>query len=278
MRKKPTILVFDSGFGGLTVFREVVRLRPDAHYVYCADDAAFPYGRLGESALIERSVVVFSALIERFSPDLAVVACNTASTIIMPALRSRFSIPFVGTVPAIKPAALASQSRLISVLATPGTVARDYTHGLVRQFGGDCEVTLIGAPHLAAIAEAKLRGEPVLDAQILEQIQPCFVEKDGRRTDHVVLACTHYPLLAQEIAALAPWPVVLVDPAMAIARRVVSLLGESDPMDADFMSDVTRMAVFTGEVPQKVEELAFLKTFGVDRFMLFSLPFLRHPV
>ena len=101
----PTILVFDSGLGGLTVFSEVLKIRPDARYVYAADDAGFPYGRLAETVLAERVVAVMERLIELHDPDIAVVACNTASTLVLPYLRARFSIPFVGTVPAIKPAA-----------------------------------------------------------------------------------------------------------------------------------------------------------------------------
>src|SRR6478735_6690409 len=123
----PTILVFDSGLGGLTVFAEVLKARPDARFVYAADDAGFPYGRLSEAVLAERVVAVMERLVVLHDPDIVVVACNTASTVVLPHLRKRFSIPFVGTVPAIKPAARTTRTGYISVLATPGTVARDYT-------------------------------------------------------------------------------------------------------------------------------------------------------
>ena len=129
-------------------------------------------------------------------PDIVVVACSTASTLALPGLRSTYpDLPFVGVVPAIKPAAHASRSGLISVLATRGTVARDYTQALVREHAADCEVTLVGSARLAPIAEAAMRGEPVDEATLAAEMAPCFVEKDGRRTDAVVLACTHYPLL-----------------------------------------------------------------------------------
>ena len=128
-------------------------------------------------------------------------------------------------VPAVKPAAEASRTGLISVLATRGTVARDYTHALVRDHAGDCEVTLVGSSALAPIAERAMRGETVDDAEIAREIEPCFVEREGRRTDHVVLACTHFPLLLGPLERLAPWPVAFVDPAPAIARRLDSLLG-----------------------------------------------------
>ncbi len=96
--------MFDSGLGGLTVLREVVAARPDAHYVYVADDAFFPYGDHGEDQLIARVVPLFGELIDRHRPDIIVIACNTASTLVLSHLRERYDVPFVGTVPAIKPA------------------------------------------------------------------------------------------------------------------------------------------------------------------------------
>jgi glutamate racemase len=223
---RPRAVVFDSGLGGLTVLGEIKALRPDVDIVYVADDAAFPYGRLSEAALIERVGTVMARVVAEHRPDIVVVACSTASTLALPHLRAAHpDLPFVGVVPAIKPAAQSSRSGLISVLATRGTVARDYTHALVREHAADCEVTLVGSAVLAPIAERFLRGEPADEATIGREIAPCFVEKDGRRTDHVVLACTHFPLLIGTLERLAPWPVAFVDPAPAIARRLDSLLG-----------------------------------------------------
>ncbi len=224
-RKAPTILVFDSGLGGLTVLAETMRARPDARYIYAADDAAFPYGRLSEAELVARVLTVMGRLMALHHPDLVVIACNTASTLVLPHLRTQFPVPFVGTVPAIKPAALASRTRHISVLATPGTVARDYTIDLVRAYAADCRVTLVGSQRLAALAEAELKGLPAPDAAILAEIGPCFVSTPQGRTDTIVLGCTHYPLLRARLEALAPWPVALIDPAPALARRVVQLAG-----------------------------------------------------
>ncbi len=153
-------------------------------------------------------------LIGEIEPDIVVIACSTASTLALPPLRAAYPrLPFVGTVPAIKPAAAASRSGLISVLATRGTVARDYTHALVRDYAANCEVTLVGAPLLAVIAERVMRGEAVDEAEIKREIAPCFVERDGRRTDQIVLACTHFPLIADKIERLSPWPVGFVDPS-----------------------------------------------------------------
>jgi glutamate racemase len=221
----PTILVFDSGLGGLTVFREIARARPDAHYVYGADDAGFPYGRIEEADLVLRVTAVIGRLIAAHAPDLVVIACNTASTLVLPQLRARFSLPFVGTVPAIKPACASSVTKRISVLGTEATVKREYTHKLIADFASDCDVTLVGSARLASFAEAELHGEPAPDSAIAAEIAPCFVDTDARRTDTVVLACTHYPLLIERLRRLSPWPVALLDPAAAIARRVVDLLG-----------------------------------------------------
>jgi glutamate racemase len=220
----PTVLVFDSGLGGLTVLGELARARPDLRLFYAADDAAFPYGRLDDQALVARVVAVMERLIERIRPSLVVIACNTASTLALPVLRARFAIPFVGTVPAIKPACAQSKTKRISVLATPGTVRRDYTKELIRDFAGDCRVTLVGAERLASLAEVALRGEKVEDEAIKAEIAPCFVD-DAGRTDSIVLACTHYPLILDRMKKLAPWPVTWIDPAAAIARRASSLLG-----------------------------------------------------
>jgi glutamate racemase len=242
-RHTPTILVFDSGLGGLTVLSRTIQAHPGAHLVYAADDAGFPYGGLREDALVTRVLAVMERLVARFHPDLVVIACNTASTLVLPALRARFAIPFVGTVPAIKPAAALTRSRLISVLATPGTVARDYTRGLIESYAGGCEVTLVGSTKLAGLAEAALKGEPVDDAAIAAEIAPCFVERHGARTDVVTLSCTHYPLLLERMRRLAPWPVEWIDPAPAIARRVVQLLGPNEPERHSQAHEAT--AVFT---------------------------------
>ena len=228
--RAPRALVFDSGLGGLSVLAEIRRLRPDVEIVYAADDAAFPYGRLGEAALVARVETVMARLIGETEPDIVVIACSTASTLALPALRAAYPrLPFVGTVPAIKPAAAASRSRLISVLATRGTVARDYTHALVREHAANCEVTLVGSPALAVIAERVMRDETIDDAEIAREIGPCFVEYDGRRTDQIVLACTHFPLIADRLERLSPWPVGFVDPAPAIARRLDALIGVGPP-------------------------------------------------
>ena len=221
----PTILVFDSGLGGLTVYREVAAALPGARFVYVADDAGFPYGNQPEAALIARILDVVGKAIAEHAPELVVVACNTASTMALTELRARFSVPFVGTVPAIKPACAQSKSKRVAVLGTQATVSREYTRALIREYAAGCDVALVGSSHLATFAEAELAGQPVSDDAIKTEIAGCFVDADGRRTDTVVLACTHYPLLTARFRTIAPWPVDWLDPAPAIARRAADLIG-----------------------------------------------------
>jgi glutamate racemase len=259
MKQRPTILVFDSGLGGLTVFREIVKARPDASYMYVADDAFFPYARRSEAELVARVVPLMRELILNYRPDLAVIACNTASTLVLPHLRERFAVPFVGTVPAVKPACMTSRSRLVSVLGTEATVQREYTRALIRDFGQGCDVTLVGAARLAGLAEAALRDDAIDDDAIAQEIAPCFVTSNGRRTDTIVLACTHYPLLMDRLVLLAPWPVDWVDPAPAIARRVIDLTG---PLAANAERGTAR-AVFTSGLEPPPSLAAALARFGL---------------
>jgi len=259
LMRSPKILVFDSGVGGLTVFREIAQARPDGRFVYVGDDAVFPYGKIGEAALIERVVKVMHDLITQHRPDLVVIACNTASTLVLPALRERFAVPFVGTVPAIKPACAASQSKRVSVLGTEATVAREYTHALIRNFGQGCDLNLVGSARLAALAEAALSGAPIDDAAVRAEIEPCFIDDGAARTDTIVLACTHYPLLIACFERLAPWPVRWLDPAPAIARRVLELIGPA----AGWEPQTPAPAIFTSGRPLSAGLAAALDRFGL---------------
>lgn len=221
------ILMFDSGIGGLTVLREARVLMPEHRFVYVADDAAFPYGDWEEQALNERIVALFGDLIEQHRPRIVVIPCNTASTLSLANLRAAYpETPFVGTVPAIKPAAERTRSGLVSVLATPGTVKRQYTRDLIGKWAQKCHVRLVGSTELARLAETYMREGFVDEEAVRAEIEPCFVERDGKRTDIVVLACTHYPFLANRMRKTAPWPVDWIDSGEAIARRALSLLGE----------------------------------------------------
>lgn len=237
----PRILVFDSGVGGLSIFREIQQKLPFANMVYASDNAFFPYGTKGEAELIARVDEVLHKIIGVFPVDIIVVACNTASTLTLPHIRSHFTQPVVGVVPAIKPAAALSKSQVIGLLATPATVARPYTHNLIREYAPHTEVISVGSSELVQLAERKLRGEQITALQLKPILQPFFDHPNGYKMDALVLACTHFPLLRNELSGQFSTQVQLIDSGEAIARRVASLL-ESKSFTAQ---DPEYWAVFT---------------------------------
>jgi glutamate racemase len=252
-------MIFDSGIGGLTVLREARVLMPDRRFIYVADDAAFPYGNWEEAALLKHMIELFGKLIKQWHPQIIVIACNTASTLAIDGLRKAYPDQvFVGTVPAIKPAAERTRSGLVSVLATPGTVKRQYTRDLISQWASKCEVNLVGSTQLAALAERYMRGGLVDENAVSQEIAACFIEREGKRTDIVVLACTHYPFLVNRMRKMAPWPVDWIDTSEAIARRAVSLLNSKESRELD-EEDV---AVFTSGTPDDLTA-KLLRGFGL---------------
>ncbi len=266
------ILLFDSGMGGLTVASAVRAQLPEAHLIYAADNAAFPYGAWKEDHLIKRIVYVIGKLIDAVRPDMVVIACNTASTIAMIPVRRAYALPFVGTVPAIKPAAAMTKANVIGVLATPGTVAREYTHNLVASYASHCDVFLHGAKRLAEIAEEKLGGIAPNPNELLDEIAPVFRDTGRARTDIVVLGCTHYPLLLDDIRAVAPWDVAYIDPAPAIARRAEDVLADA-AIKAQPPSHIARDTVMlTGAAERAKETLAAYGAMGFPQHQIIDLP------
>jgi glutamate racemase len=268
----PRILLFDSGMGGLTVARAVSKQLPQAHLVYAADNAAFPYGAWKEQDLVARIVMVLGKLIDAVKPDVAVIACNTASTIALAELRAAYRIPFVGTVPAIKPAAALTKTGVIGVLATPGTVAREYTHSLIHTYAYHCKVLLHGAPRLAEIAEQKLRGHAVDMDELRNEIAPVFRKRNGQPTDVVVLGCTHYPLLTEDMQKVAPWPVTYIDPAPAIARRVADVVEETRLSEPDETVPEHATVILTSARGSASETLAAYASMGFSKHKVIDLP------
>lgn len=215
------ILIFDSGVGGLSVYQEIQQQLPFSKYIYAFDNAAFPYGELTESELIERTAHIINKITAMHHISIVVIACNTASTIVLPYLREQLSIPIVGVVPAIKPAAKISNN--IGLLATPATVQRKYTYELIEAFAPISSVQLLGSTRLVEIAEEKMVGVNV-DLNELESILSVW----KNRVDTIVLGCTHFPFLKEEIKKVLGNQVLLIDSGEAIARRVKQLLGRSD--------------------------------------------------
>lgn len=226
------ILFFDSGVGGLSVLAEVRALLPTAPIVYAADSAGFPYGTRTEQEIASRIPALLGRLVERYHPRLAVIACNTASTIALATVREALSLPVVGTVPAIKPAALSSRTRVIGVLGTEATVRQPYVDRLAAEFGADCTILRHGSARLVELAERKLAGGDLSLEEVRGAVTPLLAQPDGERLDTIVLACTHFPLLAEEIGAVVPAGVRLIDGAAGIARRVAHLTaGQAWPDD-----------------------------------------------
>nr|WP_321459919.1 glutamate racemase [uncultured Cohaesibacter sp.] len=223
-QRDPNILVFDSGLGGLSVLSALTATLPFANYLFLADDARFPYGDLADDELIDGLISLIEKTCVDYAPDLLVVACNTASTVALTALRERFSFPIVGIVPAIKPAAHATRTGHFAVIATPGTIRRSYTRDLIRDYASGCVVDLIACNRLARLAESYLLDGERNEAAVLVEIESAFDKGQGDAVDVIVLGCTHYPLLLPVLEAVAPRPVLWIDPAHAVARRVMHLL------------------------------------------------------
>ena len=221
------ILIFDSGIGGLSVLRATQRLLPQAPIVYAADYAAMPYGQKSEVEIAGRVPAILGRLSERYQPSLICIACNTASTIALPAVRAALEVPIVGTVPAIKPAALQSRSRVIGLLGTAATIRQPYVDLLANQFASDARLLRFGAPDLVHAAEVRLSGGNP-DPAIFDAAINGLLYQDGQDMDMIVLACTHFPLVQDDLAAAAVRAGLtpqlgFVDGSGGIARRIAHL-------------------------------------------------------
>lgn len=241
------ILVFDSGVGGLSVLAEIQKILPQASFVYAADNAGYPYGTKSEAEIASRVPALLGRLVERFQPRIVVIACNTASTIALSHVRAALDLPIVGTVPAVKPAALLSKTRVIGILGTEATVRQPYVDQLVADYASDCIVLRNGSAELVDIAEAKLRGIVPDIAKVTNVMERLYGQAGGDRLDALVLSCTHFPLLAEEIASASPHGVTLVDSGQGIARRSAYLT-----QGQDWLACPYGIAVFTRDDPDIV--------------------------
>lgn len=258
------LLIFDSGVGGLSIFQEVIKQSPNVNCYYLSDNAYFPYGELDESQLIERLTHLLTEFVKKYPVDLIIIACNSASTVALTSLRASFSIPVVGVVPAIKPACLTTKNGIIGLVATPATIQRDYTKQLVEQFASNKTVLNIGSTELVKLAEDKLQGKAV-DKHCLQAVFQPWLNREIQ-PDTLVLGCTHFPLLKNEISDCFENRVTLVDSGEAIAKRVALLL-EKDKVQYQVNYD----AFYTLQnEKQDLLEGAFLNM-GFNSFALFSI-------
>jgi len=254
------ILFFDSGVGGLSVLGPTRAMLPRASVIYVADSAGFPYGTKSEAEIAARVPALLGRLAERYRPRLIVIACNTASTIALKAVRAALDLPIVGTVPAIKLAATLSKSRTIGVLGTDATVRQPYVDDLAKRFAADCRVIRHGSADLVALAEAKLHGEAVDPARYAAVLDGLLGQPGGEAVDVVVNACTHFPLVERELSVAAPRPLAFVDGSDGIARRVVHLTeGQDWPAVPEGVAVFTRL----GEAERAL--MPALASYGLDR-------------
>ena len=255
------ILFFDSGVGGLSVLAPTRALLPNAPIVYAADSAGFPYGKRSEAEIASRVPALLGRLVERFRPRIAVIACNTASTIALEHVRSALELPVVGTVPAIKPAAEISKSRFIGVLGTEATVRQPYVDDLAARFAADCTLIRHGSPELVELAERKLRGEDVPAGAVRLAVQPLFEARGGERIDTIVLACTHFPLLEDELRSAFPG-IAYIHGGEGIARRIAHLT-----RDQSWPPKPSGLMLFTSPARRPSPEA--LAPFGIEDIQLF---------
>ncbi|EDJ6154274.1 glutamate racemase [Salmonella enterica] len=256
---RPTVLVFDSGVGGLSVYDEIRRLLLDLHYIYTFDNVAFPYGEKSETFIVERVVEIVTAVQQRYPLSLAVIACNTASTVSLPALREKFAFPVVGVVPAIKPAARLTANGVVGLLATRATVKRPYTHELIARFANECQIAMLGSAELVELAEAKLHGDSVSLEELRRILRPWL--RMPEPPDTVVLGCTHFPLLRDELLQVLPEGTRLVDSGAAIARRTAWLLEHEAP---DAKSTDANIAYCMAMTPGAEQLLPVLQRYGFE--------------
>ncbi len=253
------LLFFDSGVGGLSVLAPTRALLPHAPLVYVADSAGFPYGTRSEGEIAARVPALLGRLAERYKPRLIVIACNTASTIALTHVRAALDVPIVGTVPAIKPAAELSQTRVIGVLGTQATVRQPYVDDLTARFAADCTVLRHGSAELVELAEAKLRGAATDAVRYRAVLSGLLDQPGGAQIDVIVNACTHFPLVEAELAAAAPRPLRFVDGGPGIARRIAHLTqGQEWPT-----ASASGIAVFTGARDDALAPA--LAAYGIDR-------------
>ncbi|NKF52488.1 glutamate racemase [Shewanella sp. WXL01] len=252
------ILVFDSGIGGLSVLEHIHKQLPNHSIHYLFDNARLPYGDLAEQALITGCVKLVTEQVTKMGAQVVVIACNTASTLVLPALRAVLSIPVVGVVPAIKPAALQSKTKHIALLATPGTVSRPYTQALINDFAANCQVSLLGTSELVLMAEDKLSGKSVDLARLQQIISPL----DNPNIDTLVLGCTHFPLLKTEITQAFSHSISLLDSGAAIAARVDSLVADAG------VNDATISCAYTQQISKSLYQAMVNR--GFDHFSLLN--------
>lgn len=222
MANAQPIGVFDSGVGGLAVAAEIRKLLPAENLLYYADHAHFPYGSKDPQDVRARSATVAGTLIDQ-GAKAVVVACNTASSLALADLRARYNVPFVGIVPAVKPAALTTRTGKVGVLATAATFRTRVFADLVEQFARGVELVNQACPDLVAAVESGETDAVWLPERVRTHLEPMLTEG----IDTLVLGCTHYSFLREQIEAVAGPDITVIDAARPVAKQLQRVLEQS---------------------------------------------------
>ncbi len=251
------IAILDSGVGGLSIFKAIRKALPHLSIVYGCDNKNFPYGPKSPETVIQCISEFTKKTIQQFNPKLIVIACNTASTLALETLRKNSSLPIVGVVPAIKPAALKTKTKVIGLLATPGTVQRPYTNQLIQKYASDCKIIKVGSTRLVELSEEKLRGKILNLETVRNEIAPFFAPQTPLTVDTIILGCTHFPLLIDELSASTPKEIQWIDSSEAIANRVYSLTLPSQEVKPIFRAVFTQLNAEAQSLLPHLQSLGF---------------------
>ena len=265
------VLAFDSGIGGLGIVRALRAQAPATRVDYLADTAVFPYGEQEDRFLISRIVTLIGEAIARHHPQVVIVACNTASTLALSALRAAYpTTPFVGCVPPIRWAARQTRTGVIGLLATRATIRRPYLTELHAQYAPGCTLLTHAAPLRAGYAEQLFRGEAVPDLLIEQEIRGLFDKPASTQLDAIGLGCTHYTFVLDRLRALTPPDIAWLDPADAVARHACTML-QTLPASAQVQAAPDH-AWFTALPENPAALTAQLPPFGYDKIAIWPAP------
>lgn len=219
--------VFDSGVGGLSIWRALRQSLPNEHLLYLADSQYAPYGDRSPEWIVERTLQMTQLLVDQGCKAL-VIACNTATLVAAPALRARLSIPIIAIEPAIKPAAALSRSRSVALMATSRTLDSSGLQSLIDRYASDVEVIRIPCPGLADRVEALQLSGPEIEAELKERLAPALQSQ----ADTLVLGCTHYPFLRPSIEAISGSRFHILEPSFAVAAQVHRRLEQANCLNS----------------------------------------------
>ncbi|MEP3244321.1 MAG: glutamate racemase [Sneathiella sp.] len=256
-----SVLVIDSGIGGLSVVQAIRKISPALSVTYLADNGGFPYGALSIGSLTSRIDLLISNLTTEINFDAVVLACNTASTAVLSALRQRYAFPIIGVVPPVKTAGEISVSRQIALLATEGTSGRGYIDDLAQTFAADCQIFRVPCPDLAQQAELKATGQEV-DVSLLRSNLSVVSSDEWAKIDTIILGCTHYPFIKEELEGIVGPDKVWLDPALPVARHLIATLAQKETASIEQRSANENAIYFTATISPDAVFKAFLEKIG----------------